>query len=32
MIPLTLDVPHIKTLCLGLWAAHFMDQDIDVMS
>ena len=29
---LTLHVPHIKTLCLGLWAAHFLDQDTDIMS
>ena len=29
---LKLDVPHIKTLCLGLWAAHFLDEDIDIMS
>ena len=28
---LLLDVPHTRTLCLGLWAAHFLGQDTDTM-
>ena len=32
MIPATLEVPYTKTLCLGLWAAHFLDQDTDTVS
>ena len=28
---LTLDVPHTRTLCLGLWAAHFLGRGTDTM-
>ena len=26
-----LDVPQTRTLCLGLWAAHFLSQGSDTM-
>ena len=28
---LRLDVPHTRTLCLGLWAAHFVGQGTKTM-
>ena len=31
MIPLTMDVPHTRTLCLNLWESHFLGQGTDTM-